>query len=71
MPRVLFVGDFFTGEFDLGCIDHNDVIATIIIGSEIGFMFSSQYFRDLTCQPPNNLVACVDQMPQWVCKPRI
>ena len=60
------VGLFLAGENHLVGIDDDDVVTTIDVRGECGFVLSAQQLGNLRAQATNNLVGSVDDHPLFV-----
>ena len=60
---VDFVVHFLSGKFYLLAINDDYIVATINIWSEVSFVLTTKYFRDLATNSSQYLIFCIYNYP--------
>ena len=60
---IFLLGPFLSSETHLLCVDHDDVVSTIYVGSEVGFMLAAKHESDAGGNATKNLVLSINYHP--------
>ena len=64
---VLLLVPLVSSQNDLLCIDHNYVVTTVCVWSEIRLVLSAQALRNFGCQTAQSLALSIDEQPLLIC----